>query len=299
MISSEEIVLIAGDGRSGTTLLSVILDSNPALAVGPELHFRGPSNLGSYLLPLLDIRQKGSEEDWEALRTDSELRNGFHFINRVERFGLSPASLEKLVRKHIAVLDADQDFAARAILVNEIGVLKKQQQEATRWGMKIMRELPLFQKYLECWPNATFIHIIRDGRDVLASQMVDHASWGYGSAAEAAEGWTKMMRVAQSIPSDKIIEVRYEDLVADTEAFTRQLCDRMNVDWSPAMLCHHVGCADFMQRSLTHPSAAGVSQPVNASSIGRYKRDLTDKQIREFEVVARDWLIHHGYYCEC
>jgi Sulfotransferase family len=48
-------IFVGGDGRSGTTLLSLILDSNSELVVGPELHFRGPANLGASCVEACDL----------------------------------------------------------------------------------------------------------------------------------------------------------------------------------------------------------------------------------------------------
>ena len=52
-------IFIGGDGRSGTTLLNVILDSHPTLSVAPEYHFNGGSDLGATALQAVRIKQSG------------------------------------------------------------------------------------------------------------------------------------------------------------------------------------------------------------------------------------------------
>ncbi|XSC42237.1 sulfotransferase [Bradyrhizobium sp. RDT10] len=48
-------VLLGGDNRSGTTLLSVVLDSHPDLVIGPEIDFLEPPNLGPHILRAIDL----------------------------------------------------------------------------------------------------------------------------------------------------------------------------------------------------------------------------------------------------
>ncbi len=50
-----EAVLLGGENRSGTTLLSEVLDSHPDLVVGPELDFTEPPDLGSHILRACEL----------------------------------------------------------------------------------------------------------------------------------------------------------------------------------------------------------------------------------------------------
>lgn len=48
-------VLLGGENRSGTTLLSVVLDSHADLVVGPEIDFLEPPDLGPHILGATDL----------------------------------------------------------------------------------------------------------------------------------------------------------------------------------------------------------------------------------------------------
>ena len=288
-------ILIAGDGRSGTTLLSVILDANPGLAVGPELHLRGPKDLGHYILEAIEIWRCSSSEQWDELRYHSELRNAFHFVQRAARFGVEPLTLRDIINARVDAGSKLESFEERCLLVEDIAKHKAFNQNASMWGFKIMRDLPLYEKYMNCWPNALFIHIVRDGRDVAASQMIDHAGWGYDNIRLAAEGWCKMISVAEELPEDQVLEIRYEDLIIDTENVTKTLCDFVGVAWAKDMLNHTEHQSVFLANHYKHPSGEQVRKPLFTNSIGRYKKELSPDHICEFEDIASSCLIKYGY----
>jgi hypothetical protein len=66
---------------------------------------------------------------------------------------------------------------------------------------------------------------------------------------------------------DRVLELHYEDLVADQEATTGQLLNHCGLQWDDA-------CLRFFQRSgaVATPSAMQVRGPVSADSVGRWRR---------------------------
>ena len=92
-------IFIGGEGRSGTTLLSLMLNSHSQIAHGPELHFRGPVNLGDYILSILDKKTKPDNDQWESYRHNDETYAGFHFVNRCHRCGIDEHLLRNLINE--------------------------------------------------------------------------------------------------------------------------------------------------------------------------------------------------------
>ncbi len=78
----------------------------------------------------------------------------------------------------------------------------------------------------------------------------------------------------------RILELRYEDLVADQEGETRRLLAHCGLEWSDA-------CLDFHQNAapVSTPSAAQVRRPMYKDSVARWKlhRDALAPVIRFFE----------------
>jgi hypothetical protein len=109
-----------------------------------------------------------------------------------------------------------------------------------RWADKT----PVYALHLDfinrLFPNCVFIHVIRNGYDVVKSH---YDRWGYRKAMEAA--WSKWhLYVSQArvlgrgLPQDRYLEIRYEDLVTDTEKKLREVLDFLGEPWDPAVLDH-------------------------------------------------------------
>ena len=90
---------------------------------------------------------------------------------------------------------------------------------------------------LRIWPDARFLHIFRDGRDVARS--VVRMGWA-GNVWTAADRWIEAERtwdrVVAAISSDRYTQVRYEELLTKPEGILRDLCAFIPVPYDPAML---------------------------------------------------------------
>lgn len=291
-------IFIGGDGRSGTTLLSVVLDSHPLLVVGPELHFGGPENLGPYVLECCELIVKGDPRVFGAgLKENPRLKLGVQFAKRCHRFGIPFEVVMDLVREQMARTRSDlRRFEDRCVLIDALGEWRRAQTGSSRWGIKIMREIGKIPQYASLWPRAQFVHIIRDGRDVAASQMAEHGTWGYGSIREAAKSWAGMIdAVRKHARKHPVHELRYEDLVGDPEPTLRRLVEFLGVPWDPALLRHQEVEHSLMENPYHHPSIKSVVKPINTSAVGRYLRDLSAEQIEQFERLAGGHLRDLGY----
>jgi hypothetical protein len=90
----------------------------------------------------------------------------------------------------------------------------------------------------ELFPNAVYVHLLRDGHDVVASFR---DRWGYKSAARAARTeWARYVDAAQALgarlPAERYLELRYEDLVTDSEAEAQRLFAFLDEDWDASVL---------------------------------------------------------------
>ena len=119
----------------------------------------------------------------------------------------------------------------------------------TRWADKT----PLYAGHLDylnaVFPDALFINIVRDGRDVARSHR---DTWGYVSGLKAIEKWPRYIRMAEKfapkVGPDRYLEIRYEELVADTEKQMRQVLEFVGEPWDEAVLHHTEHPHDVMGR---------------------------------------------------
>jgi hypothetical protein len=77
----------------------------------------------------------------------------------------------------------------------------------------------------------------------------------------------------------RVLQLSYEQLVADQEGQTRRLIEHCGLDWDEACLSFHENSA-----AVATPSAAQVRRPLNADAVGRWRAHAKALQ------AARDWL---------
>jgi len=138
-----------------------------------------------------------------------------------------------------------------------------------------------FDRLLRIWPDARFIHMFRDGRDVARSYI--EMGWA-GNMYTAVDGWITAenlwRRMSQELAAERWTEVRYEDLVRDPEATLSKLCAFMGVPYDPAM--------------LDYPNHSTYSAP-SPSFIAQWKRKLKPRQIQLAESRIGPMLLERGY----
>jgi hypothetical protein len=181
-----------------------------------------------------------------------------------------------------------------------------------RWGDKSPPYTWKARRIQRALPEAHFIHLIRDGRDVAVS--LSEVSWGPGDVEAAATKWVEELgrarQRAQRLRPGTYVEVRYEDLVADPEPVLRRIADFVGLPWDPVMLDYHHGAEERMKEVIRdfHPLGGGtitaeererqhelVKSPPNSSRVGRWRTEMSAQDREAFEAVARDLLTELGY----
>jgi hypothetical protein len=257
-------ILIGGDGRGGTTLLTQMLDAHPDISMGPELHIRAVDTLDS-----LAFKSNASRMGFTVEQISTRLDAWPHPVKR---------------------------FPDRCDFVESLLREKMHERGKTRWGFKIMRDIGIANFYDKVWTSAMYIHVIRDGRDVAASNLV--FDWGYQSVLEAAYGWKgNIIKARHSAPKARYIEVKYEDLVRAPLYQMKELCKWLDIKFSYETTIPYKSGRDqpFFTSEVTHPSRQQLMDGLSAKHIGKYKNALTDKQIKTFEKVTYKMLKSFGY----
>jgi hypothetical protein len=281
---TSEPVFIGGDNRSGTTLVAIILDSHPDLVVGPELDFREPDNLGPELLRCIELLEaKDPRVIGPGVQAAPEFAMGVQLAKQCHRFGIEFHELAQLVRAAMGTCSS-------------VGEHRRARAGVSRFGLKIQRDLLAHADYARLWPQARFVHVVRDGRDVAASHLRSDRHLYYSSIHHAAHGWAELMEGTRSlVEQGRVIEIRYEELVREPEPTLRRLLAGLELAWHPAVLDHTGVRHDLLEHPYQHPSATAVSRPITGAAIGRHRTDLSAHELASFEAVAGDWLERMGY----
>jgi hypothetical protein len=255
-------IVVGGCGRSGTTLLRMMLDTHPRIFCGPESSV---------------FRRRAL--DPEAL---------------ADRFGLARPDVR-------AIHDA---AASRPAFIETFAALCLQASDKARWAEKTPRNISRIGAIFHFFPDARFVHVLRDGRDVACSlrthprhkvvdgKLVPLDTWK--PIAGCARRWRDDIECSRPWWSDPRFQtLRYEELVRQPESVLRRLMVFLGEPWDDAMLAHAGGSASRdVTRFAQNPEAIGA---VNASSIGRWERDLDANDRRIFKRIAGPLLVELGY----
>lgn len=199
--------------------------------------------------------------------------------------------------------------ASQGAFVDAFATRVRVQAGKARWAEKTPQNIRHLDWILERFPQASIIHIIRDGRDVVCS-MRQHPDWRWSNG-----GWQKVL-VPRSIEwyakrwlgdtaagmawraDPRYVEVRYEDLVADPEAVLRTICDGIGVALDAAWLAQVSRRADDVPpdgHAGDVPGRPDYEGAVSSASVGRWREDLTAAERREVVRLCGPRLRELGY----
>lgn len=177
--------------------------------------------------------------------------------------------------------------AVRASFVRVLSAPMKQRATTLgkrRWADKTALNILVFGQLARLFPDAQFIHLVRDGRDLAASlierqwrspsgALFEHCA----SAAAAGRYWASIVTLglqAENSPelAGRILRVRYEDLCERPEPTMHGVCRFLGEDFE----------GEILNLERRRPSVAGMELetadrlrlPLNASAVGRWRRDL-------------------------
>lgn len=165
----------------------------------------------------------------------------------------------------------------------------------SRWGDKsdYLTRIDVINKL---FPNAQFVHCVRDGRDVANSVM--RLPWGPSDIVRAAEWWSMSVRLGRSmgrmLPEGRYTEVRYEDLVQAPGRVLRDLCSFLEEEYSDQMLEFHTEAAKAIPdtRKGQHQN---VGSKLNKSRAAAWTREMSQVKIKIFDHYAGNELAAFGY----
>ncbi|MDF2389257.1 sulfotransferase, partial [Nostoc ellipsosporum NOK] len=221
-------VFVVGMPRSGTTLTEQILASHP------EVHGAGE---------LEKLRRVANAIDFKSSAAD---------LGKAVN-SLTPELTRTLAEEHLSYLRERASAALR--------VVDKQPHNFELIGLIAL-----------LFPNARIIHCRRDAIDNCVSCYVLPFSSAHGYNTDLRtlglyyREYDRLMRHWNEVLPGRIFENRYETLVEDQEAQSRQLIDHLGLPWDDA-------CLRFFERegAVTTPSRWQVRQPIYKSSVKRWK----------------------------
>ena len=257
---------IVGSGRCGTTLMRAVIQARADVDVPPETHVLGA---------LIRDYRRYARLPWTAVLRLVLGRLEYH--HEWEAFELSLGSVYRDAanwppeeRNLAAVLNSVYRAHAAA-----------HKPSATRWGDKTPTNVECLAELRRVFPDMHVIHVVRDGRDVVASFL----RLGQLDLERAADRWLRAIRAARAFArrhQEHCLEVRYETLVSEPADVIRDVCAFLGLAFDDRMLRHHtVGLrlADVEHR----PHLQGVRSAIHTDAVGTWGSYLTPRQIDKLE----------------
>lgn len=270
----ERPLFVLGCARSGTSLLSRMIDAHPRIAIPYESHLY--NTFYPWLRYYGDLSRRPAQERL--------LRDIFN--TDVFRDWDPQPDLERTLT---AIRRPDFHGVVDAILRTWA-----QGRGKARWGEKTPGHAFWWPQLLQGFPNLQLVHIVRDGRDVAVSWK--RARFGPKHTLLLARQWQEYLQVIESfraaLPQDAFFQVRYEDLLADPEGVLRRLCRFLGEDYSPQMLAFYKGAADYR---TDRSNLENLKKPLLAQNRDKWRKQMSARELRLFEAVAGRTLERYGY----
>jgi len=134
------------------------------------------------------------------------------------------------------------------------------------------------------YPDASYVHIIRDGRDVARSLVSQ--SWGPETIVEAAEEWRDSVAAARAARPERYLELRYEELLARPRESVHVLYDWLGLEITDPAL----------EAALAEAAASANLDPRDRRiQAAKWRTALTPQALADFDRVAGSLLAELGY----
>jgi hypothetical protein len=258
---------IIASARSGTTFLRLTLNAHPEVAVPPESRF------------ITELYRGEAEVDRDPFLHD--LSNH----KRFKAWGLSVDAVAAEIGDRVRLPYSEAIAAAYRAYARKEG--------KSRWGDKTPRYIQNIPLLVELFPDARFIHLVRDGRNVALSYS--HVEFGPKTLARAADLWARRVaagiRDGRSLPHGRYIEVRSEDLAEDPEGEVKDICEFLGITYDPAMFEEERRLRGTVEKDKHNydPRAAGRDH------MSSWQTEMDPAAVEVFEAVAGEVLSQLGY----
>lgn len=273
-------LFIVGANRSGTTLLRLMLNAHPRIGIPDELNFMNPSMAENW--------GRGTDT-----REEFRQRVRWHLENNIEANafpGLDRATLKDRLVEQATV------YNHREVYEKSLSIWAQHHGKA-RWGEKSPGNLFYVRVLLDMFPDAQFIHLVRDPRAGVHS-MLRTSFFGDDATFNALirrmclrEG----LNLAEEMPSNQWIRIHYEDLLSNPEATLRTLCSFLGEAYDPSMLLYHRDAKKYMSDAAAREFNDAALRPIDASKISEWRKHLSREEAALVEAICAEEMRELGY----
>lgn len=276
-------IIIGGCDRSGTTLLGALIGAHSKCLTIPESQFKIDvfASLKSELnrskkFDVLEVLKKIKNHRrfkllWEPLELDFNTFGG-------------DSGNSSIIQTYRPLLEW---------IMKEYGRQRLGKSNCQYWVDHTPSNIMYAKTLSLIFPDAKFIHIIRDGRGIAASVLP--LNWGSNTIIEAAHWWSERLGLGLAMESflgkDNVIRIRYEDILMEAEKTLKNVCAAIGIDFQEDMLKGD----GYKPNKYLAKSHALVGKKPFRSRARAWEKALTPRQIEIFESYTGELLDYLGY----
>jgi hypothetical protein len=298
-------IFVVGYMHSGTTLLHNILSANSAVfAAADETRYFAYLPHLTTLYP--DLADDGVLSDLIVMLVD-QIEHGDPARLRTAPKRFRPAGISLTDADLATILEAAKPDRTYGAVFRIVFDFLTQRAGKTRWLEKTPQHVFLIDEILHSVPNALFVEIVRDPRDILASkkkrkQIIRAASHVqseqkriqtlervYDPFWEALE-WRMALRAGQRARlkhPDEVYSIRYEDLVAQPDLTIGGVCDFLDLEFRPNML--------DVRWWNTAEGDRSAQTGIVSNAIGRWQATLSPAEVGLCQWIGGAPFVRAGY----
>ncbi|MEY8800928.1 sulfotransferase [Leisingera sp. XS_AS12] len=270
-----EPLFVIGSGRSGNTLVRRVLLASQQIYIPPETYVLGDIIETWPQMQLLPWRQRV----WLFC---AHFEKHYHFPTfGLDSLGEFAAEAEQLkLRSLRGLIESFYAYLAR-----------KAGSQALRWGDKTPWNTYHLPAIGSLFPQARYVWLMRDGRDVALSYVKADL---HGSLPAAAQRWAEANRACGRFARwcPHLYRLRYEDLVTAPEAVFGSLFDWAGLRFAPKMLEAQPGAMGDVELEHHHSQ---VRQGISPRSIGKWRSALSAAELEALPVAFWEQMHVLGY----
>jgi len=263
-------LLICGFPSGGTDLIKTVLNAHPDIHISGEMPW------------LKDVAARGY--DHSTVFSDIDVIHEFQNL------------LQSLDFWH-NVGNVSHDFTENlrekgALSLEEVTQICFTGRDVKIWGNKTPQNTENIATLSQLFPNARFLIITRDIRDICLSW---NKKWGKDMiwcAAKWAERMAIGKRVTDTFPKDRYLYVKFEDLLSDSEKTCAEICEFCDLPFSNNMLEHHKSIKSKIDGKINY------GEPIKADNKNKWKKSLSVKTTQRIEEIAFDTMPTFDYHIE-
>lgn len=290
---SDAPLFIIGNPRSGTSLLRLILTSHSRILVPPECGF------------IIWLRQK--YQDWKVSDNNDPSRIKAFLV---DLFACKKFDTWALDGKHVEakIIDSQPKSYSELCSVVYATFGSSIGKDFSVWGDKNNFHIHHLDELRELYEKARFLHIVRDGRDVVCSYrevMAGKSKSPYApkfdiNISDVALDWSKNVMKVDAfmtlMSSDMAMTIKYEDLVLNPISCIKSICEWLNVIFEIDMLnFYQKNIVNKLEPIMTLDWKKRTLQPINNDRVGRYKNMLSYEEQIVFSSIASNALHYYSY----